>query len=129
MVLGGNLRLAAYKRNKAKEAPCIVLEDLPTEKLLEIVMKDNSSFGEWDTDELANKWGDFQISAWGVNVAGLDAGAEYSGSNKEMNPDDWSEDMTLKIKLTPTQMQWVQKRFEGKDAKVELLNAIGGHES
>lgn len=128
IVLGGNLRLEAYKKNGAKEIPCYVMDNVPFERLREIVMKDNSSFGEWDADELANKWSDLPLSSWGVDVAGLDAGSEYSGSNKEMNPDDWSEDMTLKLHFTHEQMAWVVKRFEGKDAKKELLTALGYYE-
>lgn len=125
IVLGGNLRLEAYKKNKQDEAPCFVMDNVPFDRLKEIVMKDNSSFGEWDSDELANKWSDLPLSSWGVDVSGLDAGAEYSGSNKEMDTDSWTEDMTLRLRFTPEQMDWVKKRLEGKDAKKELLTALG----
>lgn len=101
------------------------MDNVPFDRLKEIVMKDNSSFGEWDSDELANKWSDLPLSSWGVDVSGLDAGAEYSGSNKEMDTDSWTEDMTLRLRFTPEQMDWVKKRLEGKDAKKELLTELG----
>lgn len=67
IVLGGNMRLAASKKNKAQDVPCIVMpEGTSLEKLKEIVIKDNGAFGEWDWDELANKWDDLPLLDWGV---------------------------------------------------------------
>ena len=67
IILGGNLRHEGARRNKAKDAPCIVFPaDTPVEKLKEIVIKDNGSFGAWDYDSLANEWGDLPLTDWGV---------------------------------------------------------------
>lgn len=67
LVLGGNMRLSALKALKAKDAPCIVFpEDTPIDKLKEVVIKDNGSFGQWDFDQLANDWGDLPLVDWGV---------------------------------------------------------------
>lgn len=67
IILGGNLRHEGAKRNKMKDAPCIVFPaDTPIEKLKEIVIKDNGSFGAWDYDTLANEWGDLPLADWGV---------------------------------------------------------------
>ena len=67
LVLGGNMRLSALKALKAKDAPCIVFpEDTPVDKLKEVVIKDNGSFGQWDFDQLANEWGDLPLVDWGV---------------------------------------------------------------
>lgn len=67
LVLGGNMRLSALKSLKATDAPCIVFpEDTPIDKLKEVVIKDNGSFGEWDFDSLANEWGDLPLTDWGV---------------------------------------------------------------
>lgn len=69
VVLGGNLRLAAIKKLKWKKAPCYLLPiDTPAEKLKEIVIKDNGSFGQWDYDALANEWDDLDLNGWGVAV-------------------------------------------------------------
>ena len=57
VVLGGNMRLAALRSLGWTDIPCIVLpENTPAEKLREIVIKDNGSFGEWDTSMLAADW-------------------------------------------------------------------------
>ena len=67
IILGGNLRHEGARRNKAKDAPCIVFPaDTPVEKLKEIVIKDNGAFGAWDYDSLANEWGDLPLTDWGV---------------------------------------------------------------
>ena len=67
VILGGNLRYTGAKANKDKDVPCIVMpEDTPVEKLKEIVVKDNSSFGAWDYDALANEWDDLPLQDWGV---------------------------------------------------------------
>ena len=69
IVLGGNMRLSAAKSLGWKEIPCIILsEDMPADKLKEIVIKDNGSFGEWDMDSLVNSWDDLPLSDWGVNL-------------------------------------------------------------
>ena len=67
VVLGGNLRLAALKKLGWDEAPCYLLPaDAPVDKLKEIVIKDNGSFGQWDYDLLANEWDDLDLSGWGI---------------------------------------------------------------
>ena len=69
VILGGNLRYEGAKKNKMQDCPAIVIPaDTPVEKLKEIVIKDNGSFGEWDLDALANEWDDVDLSAWGANV-------------------------------------------------------------
>ena len=67
VILGGNMRYEAAKRNGAKEVPCIVFpESTSVEKLREIVIKDNGAFGSWDFDDLANEWDDLPLTDWGV---------------------------------------------------------------
>lgn len=69
VILGGNLRYEGCKRNKDKDAPCFIIpDDTPIDKMKEIIIKDNGSFGEWDFDSLANEWGDLPLTDWGVPV-------------------------------------------------------------
>lgn len=85
IVLGGNMRLAAAKALKMKEVPCIVIpEDTPVDKLKEIVIKDNGSFGEWDYDLLGNEWDDLPLTDWGVPAW-----------NTEANPDEFGDEFSL----------------------------------
>lgn len=70
VVLGGNMRLAACLSLGYDEMPCLVVQEpdgeIPAEKLKEIVIKDNGSFGEWDYDRLAGEWDDLPLPDWGV---------------------------------------------------------------
>lgn len=66
VVLGGNLRLEALRSLKRDAAPVYVLPaDTTVDKMREIVIKDNGSFGEWDFDALANEW-DVPLEEWGA---------------------------------------------------------------
>jgi ParB-like chromosome segregation protein Spo0J len=70
IILGGNLRYEGAKKNRMKEVPVHVLPtDLSIDKLKEIVIKDNGSFGDWDMDMLANEWDDLPLKEWGVDVS------------------------------------------------------------
>ena len=92
IILGGNLRHEGAKRNKMKDAPCIVFTaDTPIEKLKEIVIKDNGSFGDWDFDALGNEWDDLPLTDWGVPAwepdkdTDVDEGEETSPADKGYN--------------------------------------------
>lgn len=90
VILGGNLRYEGCKKNKAKDAPCFVMPaDTPTEKLMEIVIKDNGSFGAWDYDALANEWDDLPLADWGV--PDWDA-KEVGGGQPDVQEDNFDED-------------------------------------
>lgn len=90
LVLGGNMRLSALKALKAKDAPCIVFpEDTPIDKLKEVVIKDNGSFGEWDFDSLANEWGDLPLTDWGVPAWETDKSDALS--SEDAVDDDFNE--------------------------------------
>lgn len=125
IVIGGNLRYEALKRMKVDEAYCCVLDKMSPSKLKEMVLKDNSSFGNWDADELANNWDNMPLSDWGVNVAGLSDALEYEGTNKEMDTDSWTEDMTMKFHLMADEYQWIKEYFTNKDPKTVVLNILG----
>lgn len=71
-VLGGNMRLLALKKSGAKECTAKIVTGLTPEQKREFVIKDNSGFGTWDMDALANMWSDLPLVEWGVDL-----------------PDDW----------------------------------------
>jgi len=67
-ILGGNMRYLALKKSGAKECIAKIVTGLTPEQKREFVIKDNSQFGEWDMDALANGWGDLPLVDWGVNL-------------------------------------------------------------
>ena len=69
VVLGGNMRLRALQDLGVQEVACIIIpDDASEEDLRQIVIEDNSQFGEWDNDMLANEWGAQELAEWGVDV-------------------------------------------------------------
>lgn len=117
VILGGNMRYSALREMNAVDAPCYVMPaDTPTEKLREIVVKDNGSFGSWDYDMLANEWDDLPLADWGVpawkmedvDMDAVDALFEEAGPAKE-------KDITITVS--------VPKSYEDKVEDIE--NALG----
>jgi len=71
IVLGGNMRLEAIKALGQKDIPDEWVKragELTEAQKEEFIVKDNSGFGEWDWDALANAWDDLPLAEWGVNV-------------------------------------------------------------
>jgi ParB-like chromosome segregation protein Spo0J len=66
--LGGNMRTLALRKAGAGEATVAIVTGLTKEQKREFVIKDNSSFGQWDMDALANAWGDLPLAEWGVDL-------------------------------------------------------------
>ena len=84
VVLGGNLRLAAATELGWRDIMCAVLpEDTPVRKLREVVLKDNSSFGDWDLEALRADWADAPLPEWGVDVTWDTAGPTPDASVHE----------------------------------------------
>lgn len=87
VVLGGNMRLRALKEIGAKDVECIVVpQDTDADTLRKIVITDNSTFGEWDNDMLANEWSVEELQEWGVDVpqfADPDEVQEQAAEGKE----------------------------------------------
>lgn len=68
IVLGGNMRLKACREAGLKEVFIIKASELTEEQQREFVIKDNSGFGEWDWDMIANEWDSTELIEWGLDV-------------------------------------------------------------
>ena len=72
IVLGGNMRLKACEEAGIEQVPIIFADNLTEEQQKEFIIKDNSSFGEWDWDLLANEWDINVLNDWGIDVPNFD---------------------------------------------------------
>ena len=87
VILGGNMRYEASKKNGESEIPAIIFPaDTPTAKLKELVIKDNGNFGNWSFDALANEGDDLPLTDWGVPAW---------QPEEEINPEDYGEQFNL----------------------------------
>lgn len=68
VVLGGNMRLKACKEAGLKEVHIVKASDLTEQEQREFIIKDNSGFGEWDMEMLANEWSDLPLADWGLDI-------------------------------------------------------------
>lgn len=58
-------------------------EGYTEEEKREFVIKDNTSFGEWDWNELANKWEPMQLDEWGLDCWQPDKAVEEGGNGSD----------------------------------------------
>lgn len=85
-ILGGNMRLRACKAAGLFEIPIYIQKGLSDAEKREFIIKDNSGFGEWDWDILANEWDTKQLIDWGVDLPVFDLPIEDDESKE--NEDD-----------------------------------------
>lgn len=122
VTLGGNMRLVAAKANGMAEVPAFVLPDAtPTEKLREIVMKDNSSFGSWDWDGLAAEWRNEAKAEWGVPIP------VYDEQEEKPRLDVGAELVTMEVDFDPDEFVYVTQNLlkHGDTISQGLLNLLG----
>ena len=86
IVIGGNMRLAAARELAMSAPPCYEIENRSTENLKRMALKDNASFGEWDTVALADEWPDCPLAEWGIVLP--PAPVEVQGDGDSMEADE-----------------------------------------
>lgn len=67
-VLGGNMCLCALKKIGLGECTAKIVKGLTEAQKREFIIKDNSNFGEYDFDILANEWSDLPLIEWGIKL-------------------------------------------------------------
>ena len=86
VIIRGNLRYKALKALGRKTAPVKILPpETPKETVNQIVIKDNTHYGEWDVDLLEIEWNKGKLDDWGLSV---DWGEEKPKKAKGSAEDD-----------------------------------------
>jgi DNA modification methylase len=91
MVLGGNMRTKACKEAGLKEVWVDVVDNWSDEQKKEFIIKDNSGFGEWDWDVLANEWDVDKLNDWGLDLPPM------FDEVLEAEEDDYTEPEQIKV--------------------------------
>jgi len=68
VILGGNMRLKACKSAGLNKVWVDIVKGWSEKQKQEFIIKDNSSFGEWDWDLLANEWDVYELNEWGLSL-------------------------------------------------------------
>ena len=105
IAIGGNMRVRAAKELKWKTINCAILEKETTADVLrEIAIKDNVGYGENDWELLSNDWDAAELEAWGMDLPSFgneeENDLDYSDKNKEIDTDDFSDKMVLKLEYS-----------------------------
>lgn len=91
IIIGGNMRYRACKELGYTQMPCKIIPPQATaEQLNAYIILDNSGFGDWDWDALANEWDSQQLTDWGVDVPNWDE--EASEEEQPREDDDFDEE-------------------------------------
>lgn len=120
VVLGGNMRLRACLEAGLKEVYIIKASEFTEEQKKEFVIKDNSSFGEWDWDLLANEWDINDLSDWGIDIP-----ASYFDEDVEPDFDmdelDKDLDTYINAKVKQITMYFDNQQYEYVLAKLQEI--------
>ena len=90
VVLGGNMRLKASKEAGLKEVWIDYDETLTPEQEKEFIIKDNSSFGEWDWKELSD-WDTEELTKWGLDVPKWERDVEFISDSEDSIDYDYTD--------------------------------------
>lgn len=145
IVFAGNLRLTAARALGWPGAPVVVYhpeDQIDRETILRRALKDNGSFGSWDTDILANEW---EFETWDLEAMGIPdwitggaGGAQQPGAaapttapspskTGELNPDDLGEFVDMTIRLRAEEFSFVKRALNnaGETDREGLLKILG----
>lgn len=92
IILGGNMRYKAAVQAGLKEVYVIQANELTEEQKKEFVIKDNSSFGEWDWDILANEWDIQNLKDWGLDIPKWEETDDFDNDLEDTGAYDYPED-------------------------------------
>ena len=91
VVIGGNMRLAAARELAMDAPPCYEIQDRSVDNLKQMAIKDNVSFGEWDTDLLDKEWSACPLKEWGVTIREKESSVVSEPEASEMTAGEIAE--------------------------------------
>jgi len=120
VILGGNMRFEAIKHLGHKQVYIVKAEGLTEEQKREFVIKDNSSFGEWDWDVLANNWETSSLKEWGLDIPKWEDKTEFDSEIEDTGDYDFPEDDIEKSHVKMVQL-FLSTKTEPNFKKWELV--------
>lgn len=118
---------------KDETVPVIHAESLTEEEKREFIIKDNSSFGAWDWDVLANEWESEQLDDWGVDVWQIDEtednfnAGNNEPTNRELDVNSFEDKIKIELLFSIEENAFVQQTLnkEGKTKEQVFLELLG----
>ncbi len=98
VVLSGNMRLKAYKELDYMHVLCKVIDpNIDTETLKKIIIIENTNYGSWDHDILANEWEPELLDSWGYDLPDLDMSVLQDDKGLIENAEKLKDKFVLKV--------------------------------
>lgn len=125
-IIGGNMRYRAMKDLGYKTAPCKVLAPNTSIQVLRaILLRDNSSYGEWDLNELANNFDLPELDAADIDLPPIE---ETGNLDEEAEEDNYNVDNNIpeqpKSKLGDIYVLGNHRLICGDSTKQEFIDAL-----
>ena len=131
IVLGGNMRLKACEAAGLTEVPVVFADNLTPEQEREFIVKDNSSFGEWDWDLLANEWDVEQLQDWGIDIGGFDLSPDEFDESFELPDGDKSPFQQMTFTMADEQQTIIKNAIDDikKTEEYKYVETFGNENS
>lgn len=107
--------------------PVVKADELTDAEKQEFIIKDNSSFGKWDFDALANEWDAEDLADWGVDVWQGNSSLDMDSFFDAEDPKEKDSDLSIKITVPEGQkenedeirtfLEQLKVKFPGVDIK------------
>jgi ParB-like chromosome segregation protein Spo0J len=123
-VLGGNMRLKACQQAGLKEVWILKADNLTEDQQKEFIIKDNSGFGEWDWDTLANEWDVDKLEDWGLDVPSIE---DFTGvEEQEIEFSEYlDESHNYVVLLFDSEVDWLSAQTHFDISSVHSKRANG----
>lgn len=132
IIIGGNMRYRAMKELGIKEAPCKVIpQDTTIEQLQAYTLKDNSGYGEWDFDLLANEWDLSMLEDCAIDLPDYNVGGLLGEETPETVEDDFDETkdaVESKVKFGEVWQLGTHRLMCGDSTKEDCVKTLMGGE-
>lgn len=120
IILAGNQRYEAAKKLGLKKVPTYLIEGLTEERERELIIRDNVSNGEWDWDIITNEFDAEELEEWGLDTPDNWSEEDYSDKNKEIDIDELSDKMILKLEFNEDEYSFVLDQLSKINASKEI---------
>lgn len=124
VVLSGNMRLKAYKELNYTDIKCkIINPEVSKQTLQKIIIIENTNYGSWDEDILANEWEAELLDAWGYDLPEIDISELDTDKNIYENPQELKNEFILKVSgKNQDEIMVLYNELKEKGYKVEVRN-------
>lgn len=128
VIIGGNMRYRALNSLGYKETPCkIIPKETSIEDLRAYTLKDNSTFGTWDFEQLT-VWNPEELDAWDLELPDRPLDFDELTDDFELDNDKVDDDFTMSFFVQKEQAEYIEQTLERQiipDTSEALMKIIG----